>query len=108
MGWGDQEYGPASQLEWIDIHDPANPIQLSVYPTEDTIHAVQVVDPYAYLAAGSDGVLVLDINAADAPTLQYRYPLFAQDVWLADDGYVYIAGGNNGVLVFEPIQKAFP
>ncbi len=100
--------GEAHQLHLVDLQNPASPALLSAYATEEEIRAIQIVGTQAYVAAGSQGVLVLDISDPHAPVLLHHYPVYALDVWLANDGYLYIASGNNGALVFKPFQKQFP
>ena len=66
----------AATLHCFDLSDPANPVvrgQLSLAPLEP--EAIGLRGGYLYVAAGGEGLLVVDLNDPESPTLVAQLPL---------------------------------
>jgi|GEM_PF-3620475 len=60
-------YGKGSGLQVVDITNPLAPNALGFANLRLTPQAVTIVDRYAYIAAGSSGAVVVDVNNPDLP-----------------------------------------
>ncbi len=82
----------AAQFDWIAS-------QVGSYDTKSYVHDVAISDPYAYVAARAEGLLVLDISDPTSPSLvgQAHTSGLAVRVALAPP-YAYLAN-DTGLLV---------
>ena len=81
-------------LRVMDISNPASPIIIGSYYADDYFtgyaYGVFVSGKYAYLAEGNTGLLIVDINGIETPTLN------AGNIWTSDLSVVKNADiGNN-------------
>jgi len=66
------------------------------YDTADTANDVVVIGSYAYVADGSDGVIILNISTPSAPTLAGSYDTAGTARRVESDGtYLYVADGAS-------------
>jgi hypothetical protein len=86
----------------VDISDVANPDQIGGLLLHVTIHAVALEGSYAYLAAGSRGLLLVDVADPNEPKVLQRFdtPGKARDV-LVREGMVFLADGREGLRVIN-------
>jgi len=97
-------------LEVLDITNPERPVHLSnvVVGLKDA-KKIHLARTFAYVAAGREGIAIIDITKADKPSL---YQLFnaggslndAQDVTVATTNaslFAYVADGKNGLRVVQ-------
>lgn len=90
-------------LRSVDMSDPTNPRQLGVlyhptgYPQSMTIDGSM-----AFIAAGTEGVLIVDISDPAAPLLRGQIPTrgFSYGVTVRD-GIAYVADGSAGLQLFD-------
>ena len=84
-------------LNVIDISDPSNPKRVGYYYANDYFSgfatSVFVSGKHAYLAEGGTGLLILDINGTETPTLN------AGNIWTSDLTVVDSVGVGNNMYV---------
>jgi hypothetical protein len=99
----------AKGLRVIDFTNPKNPRLLdAVVPFRDA-HRVYLARTYAYVAAGEEGLGIVDIEHADQPRLYQRYDADgaitdARDVVVGTTNaslFAYVADGRNGLKVLQ-------
>lgn len=93
----------------IDVSAPSTPNNTSVItPTTGVMYSLVVSGNYAYVAAGGNGLLVIDVSTPSVPTLvgSYNTPGFAY--YIAKQGqYVYIAD-NDAIRVINVAVPSSP
>jgi hypothetical protein len=95
-------------LRILNISNPMNPTQVSVYNTPGHANEVVVVDNYAYVADGGGGLRVIDISNPTEPvnigwfTVPGRY---SADVEVSN-GYIYLPISGVGLYILR--YKATP
>ncbi|MCU0661938.1 MAG: IPT/TIG domain-containing protein, partial [Myxococcota bacterium] len=96
-----------SGLEIYDLSIWERPIRLSQIPTEQPVTGVVVKDGLAFLAAGSDGLVVVDVHDPVKPFILYNLPAtgdVASDVALKEDRGVLamslLGSGTDGMIRF--------
>lgn len=91
-------------LEIVDISDPTSPTFVGDYDGAGEGHAVFVDGDYAYLAAGTGGLQVVDVSNPAMPRSDIAHkvvpPDEAFDVHVAK-GLAYLAVGPGGLLVLD-------
>jgi hypothetical protein len=98
----------ADGLKVVDITDPVNP----VLTANNTIalaqaHRLHLARTYAYVAAGSDGLVIVDITRPDAIRELTRFSdgvADARDVTVASTNaslFAYVADGREGLKVIQ-------
>lgn len=98
--------GTSGRLRAIDVTVPANPVALGEYPgVSDALdgRGIQVTGAVCYVAAGSDGILVLDWSNPAQPRLASVYRPSAPVVsvlWMG--GYLLASHGGSGFSVLAP------
>ena len=100
----------AAGLEVVDVTDPAAPrvVPGARVPIADA-RRVFVARTYAYVAAGRDGLVVVDVERPEAPRLHERYDAGgtltdAHDVVVAATNaslFAYVADGTGGLKVLQ-------
>lgn len=100
----------AEGLKVIDITNPAaaKPVSRAVVPLSDA-HKVYLVRTYAYVAAGKQGLAIIDIEKPEQPTLEQMFTgdgkiNDARDVKVGMTNvslFAYIAGGKEGLQVVQ-------
>ncbi len=98
----------ANGLDVIDVTDPRQPVRKATMPIADA-RRVYVARTYAYIAAGRDGLIIVDIEQPENP---HRLLAFdaggtlndAEDVVIGTTNaslFAYVADGKNGLKVLQ-------
>jgi hypothetical protein len=97
-------------LTTIDVTDPTKPRQVGIarVPLADA-RRIYVARTYAYIAAGKDGLAIVDVERPEAPKLYLKYDADgklndAQDVIVGSTNaslFAYVADGVNGLKVLQ-------
>ncbi|MCC6593398.1 MAG: hypothetical protein IT479_08990 [Xanthomonadales bacterium] len=100
----------ARGLEVLDITHPgqATPVDGALVPIRDA-HKLHVARTYAYVAAGVEGLVIVDVTRPTAPKLYQRFNGDgaigdSRDVTVASTNaslYAYVADGRNGLHVVQ-------
>jgi hypothetical protein len=98
----------AKGLEIIDVTHPNKPVIKSHFALDDA-RRVYVARTYAYVAAGRDGLVIVDVEKPETPRQYLRFNASnaindAQDVVVASTNaslFAYIADGKNGLKVVQ-------
>jgi hypothetical protein len=102
-------------IKVLDITDPASPLLVSGLELEDA-RSIYLARTYAYVAAGKQGLVILDIERADLPRIDQVYNARgkicdAHDVKLGItyvSEFAYIADGKNGLRVVQLTSPETP
>jgi hypothetical protein len=102
-------------IKVLDITDLAKPIPRAVLRMAEA-HSVYLARTYAYIAAGSRGLVILDITKADEPRVDQIFDAKghindARSVQLAityNSLFAYIADGKNGLRVVQLFSPQTP
>jgi hypothetical protein len=94
----------------VDVTDPAKPriIEQATVPLAEA-HRVYVARTYAYVAAGSEGLVIIDVERPEAPKIHQRYDAEGRledvrDVIIASTNaslFAYVADGGGGLKVLQ-------
>ena len=95
-------------IKVLDVTHPASPRPLGALPLEDA-HNIYLARTYAYVAAGKDGLVILDVERPDAPRVDQVYNAGGvindlHDVKLGItyvSEFAYLADGKNGMRVVQ-------
>ncbi|MFN7964796.1 MAG: hypothetical protein U0V87_03795 [Acidobacteriota bacterium] len=90
-------------LRSVDLSDPAHPRELAVlYHPTGYPQSMTIAGPMAYIAAGSEGVLIVDISDPSMPLLRGQIPTqdFSYGV-IVRDQLAYVADGAAGLQVYD-------
>lgn len=97
-------------LEVADISNPAAPrlIESATLPLDDA-RRIFIARTYAYVAAGKDGLAIIDFTRPESPRLHQMYDADGslndvQDVVLGTTNaslFAYVADGKNGLRVLQ-------
>ncbi len=102
--------GVGSSLVVLDISDPTdpNPVGASM-PLDYFIQGVTVSGPFAYVAAGSAGLYIMDLAIPANPTVVSRWdsPGFAENVTVSGS-IAYLADGPDGLRVLDVSDPVNP
>jgi hypothetical protein len=100
----------AGGLRVVDVTDPAKPrvVEGATVPLAEA-HRVFVARTYAYVAAGGEGLAVIDVERPEQPTLVGKFTAGgklndARDVVVATTNaslFAYVADGKNGLKVLQ-------
>ena len=99
-------------LDVTKLDDP-RPVPGAVVPLADA-RRVYVARTYAYVAAGAEGLVIVDVKRPEHPTLYQRVTFGgklndAQDVIVASTNaslFAYVADGRNGLKVIQLTSPA--
>jgi hypothetical protein len=99
----------ADGLTVVDVTDPATPKLLPQTIAIRDAHKVFVARTFAYVAAGSEGLVIVDVERADAPREYMRFNgggalRDARDVVIAStnaSAFAYVADGVDGLKVLQ-------
>ena len=99
----------AKGLRVIDFTQPKHPRLLDALVPFRDAHRVYLARTYAYVAAGEEGLAIVDIEHADRPRLYQRYNADgaindARDVVVGSTNaslFAYVADGRNGLKVLQ-------
>ena len=94
----------------VDVTNPARPriVEGATIPLKQA-RRVHVARTYAYVAAGSEGLVIIDVERAEEPRIHLRFTAEgqlndAQDVIVATTNaslFAYVADGRNGLKVVQ-------
>jgi hypothetical protein len=95
-------------LETVDLTDPTRPALAATLPIADA-RSVYVARTYAYVAAGAEGLSIVDVERADKPRLDQMVSAEGElkdtsDVKVASTNastFAYVADGKEGLKVLQ-------
>lgn len=93
-------------LHIINAADPLSPEVVFSYPTPGTARGVAVIDTFAFVADGAEGVMALSISDPASPTFLARYDV-AQSVVStveATDSTVFIGTYSGDIVALDYTQ----
>lgn len=96
-------------LPVTDFNSPVQTIQVGPITPEDGKNVVYLKDDYAYLATGTEGLKVFDVNSSSStPVHNYNssLPGLVNGV-STDDEYIYIANGESGLHILNKADFSF-
>ena len=88
----------------IDVADATAPVLQSVYRMPQVVEAVLTTEDQqvAYVAAGVDGLWIVDLADPAAPVAVGKVELSGSTIGLAAvDDYLYVAAGESGLYVLD-------
>src|SRR5262249_34248316 len=102
-------------IKVLDITDPAHPKPVSKLELHEA-HSIYIARTYAYVAAGSQGLVILDIENPAVPKIDQVYNDHGHirdlhDVKLAItyvSEFAYLADGHNGMHVVQLTSPETP
>ena len=105
----------AQGLKVLDITDLAHPRFVSTLPLAEA-HNLYLARTYAYVAAGSQGLVIVDIERPEQPTIDQVFNAGgaindAHDVKLGityTSQFAYVADGHNGLRVVQLTSPETP
>ena len=68
--------GQGSHFVVLDITDKSTPIEIDRLDTSGTIEDIALAGNYAYVADGSNGLVIVDVSNPEAPTIKGSYDIF--------------------------------
>lgn len=100
--------GDHQGLKVLDITDLAHPVPVASLDIED-VHNLYVARTYAYVAAGEQGLVIVDIENPEAPFVDQTYNAGGKICDLHDvklgitnaSAFAYLADGENGMHVVQ-------
>jgi len=98
---------PANGISVVDVSDPLVPIQVGRVDIDEPALAVALLENHAVLAAGIDGVVVVDLGPPMRIASSIRVPGFAVDV-ATDGSMAYVACRDSGLAVVDVTSPASP
>ncbi len=96
----------------FDLSDLTDPHPIGFYDVTDWVKDAVGSGDYAYVASGSDGLLVVDISDLENPVIvggeeQHFINLSGSSV-LYENGYAYVSGGWVALKIFDVINPENP
>lgn len=102
-------------VKTIDVTDPDHPRPLMKLPLAEA-HSIYVARTYAYVAAGKEGLVILDVENPEGPKVDQ---VFTADGQLCDvrdvklgityvSQFAYLADGKNGLRVVQLTSPETP
>ena len=97
----------------IDISNPCSPKLYDSYPGSNSPYTYQafgisIHDDYVYVAAGNDGIIVIDAHNPDLPVVSGIYETyFARDVAISNN-YFYVADYTDGLVIAHMEETSKP
>ncbi len=93
----------------IDITDPENPLDISLFPTSNTARWIDVDGNLVYCACDGFGLEVIDYNDPANPTLRGSLSLPGESYFVEVDGdLAYVACSGSGVKIIDISDPASP
>jgi hypothetical protein len=98
----------AEGFKIFDATDLAKPRQVAALPLADG-HRIYLARSYAYVASGREGLVIIDVENPEKPTLYTKFTANgaindARDVIVGStnaSAYAYVADGRNGLKVVQ-------
>jgi hypothetical protein len=99
-----------SRVNVYDVTDPAVPREIgSTAFFADDVTDILVDDSRAYIAAGTDGIYIVDISDRTAPRVIGRWDSPGTAEGIARDGsWIYVADGPFGLRIVDASDPATP
>jgi hypothetical protein len=87
----------------IDAVNPSAPVPVFSYPTPGTARAVAVIDTFAFIADGAEGVIALSISNAANPRFLARFDLGAAIVSTVDatDSTIFVGSYSGDIVALD-------
>jgi len=84
------------------VSDPTSPVEIGHYDPGIWAYDVYVVDSLAYVAASSDGLLIIDVSdpTSSVETGHYDTGCNAEDVYVIDS-LAYVADKDDGLYIVK-------
>ena len=94
----------------VDVTVPDSPVNLAVItPTLGYLNSLVISDNYAYIAAGSDGLAIIDISTPTTPTVISTLDTSTNASGIVKQGsYVYISDYYNAVRIIDVSNPITP
>lgn len=93
----------------LDAANPANPALVGIYQSTAYLEAVTVVNGLAYLAAGADGLEIVNVTNPAAPARSSHLLTPGASKAIAVDGaFAYLAADQEGLQVVDIQDAAAP
>ena len=107
--------GDAAGLKILDVTDLAHPRPVTDLPLRD-VHNLYLARTYAYVAAGHQGLVIVDIQNPEAPFVDQIYDADGcindlHDVKLGITNaseFAYLADGKNGMRILQLTSAETP
>ena len=104
----------ADGLRVVDVTDPASPRLTAGHVALDDAHGLHVARTYAYVAAGKEGLAIVDAKQPEAIRLVRRFDadgrlVDSRDVTVATTNaslFAYVADGRGGIKVVQLTSPA--
>jgi len=96
----------ARGLHTLDITDPANPRVVASVPIKDARN-VYVARTYAYVAAGKEGLVIVDVENPEKPFIDQVFHDDLHDVYDVKvastnaSAFAYVADGEHGLKILQ-------
>ena len=105
--------GPRGDLGFdiYDVSDGSDPILLGTYSPQAIAHDVAVLERFALLADGLDGVQVIDLSDPSRPVRVAQYTVQGEATWIEiqeQHGLVFVEGGEKGPNHFLKLDLSNP
>jgi len=84
----------------IDVNDPSTPAKVGQLKFGSNIRDLFIHDGVGFVAGGSSGFHILNLDYPASPKLVGSYPGEPNRVHYAD-GYAYLANGGNGLVLYQ-------
>ena len=105
----------AEGVKVLDVTDLAHPRPVAILPLEEA-HSIYLARTYAYVAAGKQGLVILDIENPERPKVDQVFSALdhindLQDVKLGityTSEFAYLADGKNGLRVVQLTSPETP
>jgi hypothetical protein len=93
----------------FDISNPTTPLELVRLNTNGFIEDIKISNNYAYVADGSNGLVIVDINDPSTPHLAGHCDTAGNARGIAVSGnYAYIADRSNGLVIVDINDSSTP
>ncbi|MCH8334195.1 hypothetical protein IIC65_09700, partial [Candidatus Sumerlaeota bacterium] len=103
------DWGSSSGFSIFVFTDPSSPFEVGSITVPGEAAGVAVEGSWAYVAAGSAGLLVIDVSSRGAPVLVGSYDTPGDATGVAvEDSLVYVADGFAGLAIIDVSVPAAP
>ena len=94
----------------VNVTDPYNPSEISSKDTAGTALNLAIEGDYIYLADGTNGLVIIDINNPLIPTIATTYSTgisFATNI-VIESNYAYVVDFDNGIIAVNVTDPTTP
>lgn len=105
--------GSGATVQVLDVSDPAAPQGVGRVEVETMVRRVVVEDDLVYVAAGPDGMTIIDVSDASSPAVVSRIggpnePFSRFDDVAVVDRIAFVADATDGLRVFDVADSEHP